>query len=235
MKSRRVISSSVKRELLNEAFILSAQKKQVDFIINEINEMKYMGYSRYQINEQFEALLDLAKGGLSSLGGGAMESLFDAGKLTIARYIAGFLGIPEKYFDPQTNWISCAIANVIENIEFTKLTQYFNDETQCKALADLMIKSLMECFAEKKVIEKIADAAGIANLVQGSPLESQFSKFMSKETVSNMLVNSEFGVKLRDTIANFVCNLEIEKIMGQVSGAAGTAIEKLKGIAGDKK
>lgn len=207
------------KRLLNEAVLLLEQKKASDFLVVEIRALKNEGMSKYQIAEQFEGLLDILKSG----GESALDSLLGQGKLAIAKYIGSFLGIPEEYFDPESSWIACAIVETIKKIEVTKLTQYFEDESQCQALADLFIQAMTACIIKKKVLDNVANALGVSDFVEGSFLDNQFSKVMTQDTLVNMLFKSEFGQKMRTELTKAICSIDLEKVFKDVSGAAGEA------------
>jgi len=207
------------KRLLNEAVLLLEQKKASDFLVVEIRALKNEGMSKYQIAEQFEGLLDILKSG----GESALDSLLGQGKLAIAKYIGSFLGIPEEYFDPEASWIACAIVETIKKIEVTKLTQYFEDESQCQALADLFIQAMTACIIKKKVLDNVANALGVSDFVEGSFLDNQFSKVMTQDTLINMLFKSEFGQKMRTELSAAICSIDLEKVFKDVAGAAGEA------------
>lgn len=211
------------KRLLNEAVLLLEQKKASDFLVVEIRALKNEGMSKYQIAEQFEGLLDILKSGGKSVGESALESLLGQGKLAIAKYIGSFLGIPEEYFDPESSWIACAIVETIKKIEVTKLTQYFKDESQCQALADLFIQAMTACIIKKKVLDNVANALGVSDFVEGSFLDNQFSKVMTQDTLVNMLFKSEFGQKMRTELSAAICSIDLEKVFKDVAGAAGEA------------
>jgi hypothetical protein len=148
----------------------------VEKIDHKILSMKRSGASNLEISEGLEGIL-------GSLGGGFSDKL----KNYAAGWLLDQLGLP-----PDNAFLSEWVKNVVEQIQFTKIGDYFG-KGSCKYWIDAVVKGLLETLEEKtlnlifqKMGFEVNFSAGIGGTVLGSIREALTNALNDTAFVSNL-------------------------------------------------
>tara|TARA_B100000287_G_C20540794_1_gene744563 strand:+ start:286 stop:1041 length:756 start_codon:yes stop_codon:yes gene_type:complete len=197
--ARKTIRENIQRKaiqkVIKEELILIEQYKSVAVLVAKTEtRMLAEGYSRDEINE---GIMDMLKG----MGGGYMSYL----KQYFVEMLLSKLGM-----DPKKGIIAYAIKNVLEEMEWTNITQYFG-KGGCKPLTDLLLRGVIEGVAEIGM-DKLSET------LFGGPMDG-FLSGTGREMLGEMVKNMTEG--LRKPIEDYICGMDMSKLTGGLGGMFG--------------
>jgi hypothetical protein len=196
---RALIRENIKRraiqEVIKEELLLIEQYKAVGALVARTeSRMLAEGRSREEINE---GIMDMLQGA----GGGYVSYL----KQYFVEMLLQKLGM-----DPNKGIIAYAIKNVLEEMEWTKISQYFG-KGGCRPLTDLLIRGVMEGVAEIG-LDKLSET------LFGGPMQG-FLSGTGRELLTNALKSMTEG--LRKPIEDYICTMDFSKLTGGLTNMFG--------------
>jgi|6_EtaG_2_1085325.scaffolds.fasta_scaffold02975_4 hypothetical protein len=199
-RKRKAVQSIIKEELL----LIEQHKRTCALIVNEERRMIAEGYSRDQINEGIMSFLGKIPGGYVSY---------------LKQYFIEML-MNRLNMDPRRGILAYALKNVLEEMEWTKISQYFG-KGGCAPLVDLLVRGVSEGVAEIG-LDKLAETLfGKPSALQG------FMSGTGREMLTDMVHNLMEG--FRGQIEEYICNQKWADMAGGLGdmfkGGAEGAIE----------
>ena len=189
-RKRKAMQSIIKEELL----MIEQHRRTCILVAREERRMIAEGYSRDEINEGIMSFLGQIPGGYVSY---------------LKQYFIEML-MNRMGMDPRQGIIAYALKNVLEEMEWTKITQYFG-KGGCRPLTDLLLRGIVEGVAEIG-IDKLAVA------LFGGPAQG-FMSGTGREMITNMVRDMTEG--MRKPIEDFICTMDFGKLTGGLGGMLG--------------
>lgn len=176
-----------------------SESNDLMLIENEYLKMKSEGLSESYINENIFTSL------FTSLGGG----LGDTFKNYIVDWAADKLGIDYKDSYGKPTFFYQVIRNIIEEIHFTKLGNYFG-KNSCKNWAKAIITGLAESL-EEKTLSTLLPKLGL-NIDTATGFSGTIAATL-RETLTNSLNNTAFMKKVEESISDKICGFNLEDVL----------------------
>lgn len=170
---------------LNESKMDPEYLMIVEKIDHKILSMKRNGASNIEISEGIEGIL-------GSLGGGFTDRL----KNYAAGWLLDQLGLP-----PDNAFLSEWVKNIVEQIQFTKIGDYFG-KGSCKYWIDAVVKGLLETLEEKTlnlIFQKMGFEVNFSSGIGGTVLGA------IREALTNSLNNTQFVSNLASKLDGTIC------------------------------
>lgn len=227
MRRKVMKRSQLRKELLKEINIIVKKEnykrqKYLNFcnLVLEKNtplleNKKYL--SNQELNENiFDTIMGYGGKMLGNLLPGFIADL----KQRIATGLLSSLGLNAR------SKFGRFVVNVFEEIEYTKIMQYFSDwKTGCPKLIEYLLKAFSDFLQESLIV----DVFGAKN-----PDETSGIIGTARETFSTT-VNNDLIPKIQPVLSKFICNMDVSGMMSKIKDVAtGKASPKdlFKGAGG---
>lgn len=212
----------MRRKKLTRMQLRKALLKEINIIVDRENykRRKYVNFCNFVLEKNNSLLENSRYLKQQELNENVFDTIISYGGKLLGNLLPGFIGdIKQKIAGGllsalglnQRSKFGRFVVNVFEEIEYTKIMEYFSDwKTGCPKLIEYLLKALSDFFQETLLV----DVFGAKN-----PDEVSGIVGTARETFTTT-INNDLIPKIQPVLSKFICNMDVSGIMSKIKDVA---------------